>query len=387
MTEYSKEYATVLIYNDHRSIEPKYVSLNQRIAQEERHLKKMTRLVSFLVAALMILTLVACGAAGTTTAATTAKAGGSTTAATTAAGKKIVVGFSQIGAESEWRTAMTQNVKDAMEKAGFDLKYSDGQQKQENQIKALRSFIQQQVDVIILAPVVATGWDAVLKEAKDAKIPVIVANRGLSLASGNAEDYYVTFLGPDNTLAGKLCFDFVYSRMKDKTGDVNIVELQGTVGASTATERKKGFGDAQAKYPNFKTIASQSGDYTRAKGKEVMEAILKSTKAAGQKIDVLWSANDDMAIGASQAIEEAGLKPGKDILIVSVDGVRGAFEAMVAGKHNATAENPIDYGTPLLDLIKKIAAGQSASIPKRMVMEYKIWDDTQAAKELPNRKY
>ncbi len=354
-------------------------------------MKKMIRLVSLLVAALMILTLASCGAAATTTAATTKAAGttaaGPTAAATTAAGKKIVVGFSQIGAESEWRTAMTQNVKDAMEKAGYELKYSDGQQKQENQIKAVRSFIQQQVDVIILAPVVATGWDAVLKEAKDAKIPVIVANRGLSLASGNAEDYYVTFLGPDNTLAGKLCFDFVYSRMKDKTGDVNIVELQGTVGASTATERKKGFGDAMAKYPNFKIIASQSGDYTRAKGKEVMEAILKSTKAAGQKIDVLWSANDDMAIGASQAIEEAGLKPGKDILIVSVDGVRGAFEAMVAGKHNATAENPIDYGTPLLDLIKKLTSGQGASIPKRMVMEYKIWDDTQAAKELPNRKY
>lgn len=350
-------------------------------------MKKMTRLIAFLVASLMILSLVACGGAATTTAATTKAAGTTAAATTTKSAKKIVVGFSQIGAESEWRTAMTQNVKDAMEKAGIDLKYSDGQQKQENQIKAVRSFIQQQVDVIVLAPVVATGWDAVLKEAKDAKVPVIVVNRGLSLASGSAEDYYVTFLGPDNTLAGRICFEFVYSRLKDKTGDVNIVELQGTVGASTATERKKGFGDAMVKYPNFKIIASQSGDYTRAKGKEVMEAILKSTKAAGQKIDVLWSANDDMAIGASQAIEEAGLKPGKDILIVSVDGVRGAFEAMVAGKHNATAENPIDYGTPLIDLINKIAAGKSSEIQKRMVMEYKIWNDTQAAKELPNRKY
>lgn len=358
--------------------------------KEEEPLKKMTRLIALLiVATLMVLSLAACGSTATTTAATTKAAGttAATTAATTKSAKKIVVGFSQIGAESEWRTAMTQNVKEAMEKAGFELKYSDGQQKQENQIKAVRSFIQQQVDVIVLAPVVATGWDAVLKEAKDAKVPVIVVNRGLSLASGSAEDYYVTFLGPDNTLAGKICFDFVYSRMKDKTGDVNIVELQGTVGASTATERKNGFASAMAKYPNFKIIASQSGDYTRAKGKEVMEAILKSTKAAGQKIDVLWSANDDMAIGASQAIEEAGLKPGKDILIVSVDGVRGAFEAMVAGKHNATAENPIDYGTPLTDLINKIAAGKASEIQKRMVMEYKIWDDTQAAKELPNRKY
>ena len=345
-------------------------------------MKKMARLLSLLLVLVITVSLVGCGGTNATPAASNTQAANSAKPA-----KKIVVGFSQIGAESEWRTAMTTNVKEAMESAGFELKYSDGQQKQENQIKAIRSFIQQKVDVIILAPVVATGWDAVLKEAKDAKVPVIVANRGLKLASGKAEDYYVTFLGPNNTLAGKLCAQNVVEKFKDVQGDINIIELQGTVGASTATERKLGFEEVMKANPRFKTAYSQTGDYTRSKGKEVMEAMLKSAKADGKKIDVLWSHSDDMAIGASQAIEEAGLKPGKDIYIVSVDGVRAAFEGMVAGTHNATAENPIDYGTPLIELINKIADGKADTIEKRMVMEYKIWKQDQAAAELPNRKF
>jgi len=343
-------------------------------------MKRMARLVSALVAMVIAVSLVGCGG-GAKTPETSGSDSGKK------ADKKIVVGFSQIGAESEWRIAMTEDVKAAMEKAGFELKYSDGQQKQENQIKAIRSFIQQKVDVIVLAPVVETGWDAVLKEAKDANIPVIVANRGLKLASGNAEDYYVTFLGPDNKLAGKLCAEHVMEKFKDAPGDVNIIEIQGTVGASTATERKIGFDEAIKSNPKFKIIKSQSGDYTRSKGKEVMEAMLKSAKAEGLKVDVLWSHSDDMAIGAAQALEEAGLKPGKDVFIVSVDGIKAAFEGMVAGTHNATAENPNYYGQELVKLINTIAEGKTDTIPKRIIMEYKIWTQEEAEAELPNRKW
>ena len=158
-----------------------------------------------------------------------------------AAEKKVVVGFSQIGAENPWRTAMSENMKTAFAKAGMTLKFSDAQGKQENQIKALRSFIAQKVNVIILAPVVATGWDAVLKEIKDKKIPLIIVNRKLTVSVGKPEDYYVTFVGPDNTQAGKMAAQFVFDTLKDKSGDINIMELQGTVGASTATESKKAY--------------------------------------------------------------------------------------------------------------------------------------------------
>ena len=337
-------------------------------------MKKITGITSLLMAAVTAFSLVGCSSS-------------KPAANDKQPAKKIVVGVSQIGAETEWRIAMTNNMKAAFDKAQFELKFSDGQLKQENQIKAVRAFIQQKVDVIVLAPVVQTGWDSVLKEALDAKIPVILANRGITVASGNKEDLYVTFLGPDNTVAGKNSADFLVNTFKDRKDDVNIVELQGVVGSSSATERKIGFDTYMKDHPTFKTIKSQAGDNTRAKGKEIMEAILKSVKAEGKKIDALYSHSDDMAIGAAQAMEEAGIKPGKDIVIVSVDGVKGSFEAMVAGKHNATNENPIDYGTPLVEMINKIVAGKGQDIKKRTVMPYLIWTAAQAAAELPNRKY
>jgi galactofuranose transport system substrate-binding protein len=304
-----------------------------------------------------------------------------------AAEKKVVVGFSQIGAENPWRTAMSENMKTAFAKAGMTLKFSDAQGKQENQIKALRSFIAQKVNVIILAPVVATGWDAVLKEIKDKKIPLIIVNRKLTVSVGKPEDYYVTFVGPDNTQAGKMAAQFVFDTLKDKPGDINIMELQGTVGASTATERKQGFDEALKTNPRFKIIISQSGDYNRAKGKEATEAMIKAVKAQGKKIDVLWSAADDQGIGGAQALTEAGLKPGKDVIIVSVDGLKITFEEMVAGRYNATIENPIDYGPKSVELVKTIMAGKADSIPKVNWVNFTLYTAATAAKELPNRKF
>jgi simple sugar transport system substrate-binding protein len=301
------------------------------------------------------------------------------------ADKKIVVGFSQIGAENPWRTAMSENMKDSFAKAGITLKFSDAQGKQENQIKALRSFIAQKVDVIILAPVVETGWDAVLKEIRDRHIPLIIVNRKIRPSVGNPEDYYVTFVGPDNTQAGKMAAQFVFDSFKNKPGTINIMELQGTVGASTAIERKKGFDEALKSQPRFKIIASQSGDYNRAKGKEATEAMIKAVKAQGQKIDVLWSAADDQGIGGAQALAEAGYKPGKDVLIVSVDGLRITFEEMVAGRYNATIENPNNYGPKCVELAKTIAAGKQNTIPKAIWLNFTLYTAATAAKDLPTR--
>ena len=295
------------------------------------------------------------------------------------ADKKITLGFSQIGAESEWRTANTKSIKEAAEAAGINLKFSDAQQKQENQIKAIRAFIAQKVDVIAFSPVVETGWEPVLREAKAAKIPVILTDRAVSAKD---DTLYVTFMGSDFVEEGRRAANWLVEKTKDNAGPVNIVELQGTVGSAPAIDRKKGFEEIIKDKPKFKIIRSQTGDFTRAKGKEVMEAFLK---AEGKKINVLFAHNDDMAIGAIQAIEEAGMKPGKDILIVSIDGVKGAFQAMMAGKLNVSVECSPLLGPQLMAAVKDLKAGKT--LPKRIVTKEGVFPMETAAKEFPTRKY
>jgi simple sugar transport system substrate-binding protein len=300
------------------------------------------------------------------------------------ADKPIVLGFSQIGAESEWRTANTTSIQSAAQEAGITLRFSDAQQKQENQIKALRSFIAQRVDVIAFSPVVETGWETVLREAKAAKIPVILTDRAVDVGD---DSLYLSLMGSDFVEEGRkagrwLLENYSKDGGKDATGDVNIVELQGTVGSAPANDRKKGFAEVIATDPRYKIIRSQTGDFTRAKGKEVMEAFLK---AEGRKINVLFAHNDDMAIGAIQAIEEAGLAPGKDITIISIDGVKGAFEAMIAGKLNVTVECSPLLGPQLMAAVKDVVAGKP--IPKRIVTEESVFPREVAAQELPKRKY
>ncbi len=296
---------------------------------------------------------------------------------TFAADKKITLGFAQVGAESEWRTANTVSIKDAAKEAGIELKFSDAQQKQENQIKAIRSYIAQKVDVIAFAPVVTTGWDTVLKEAKAAKIPVILTDRNIDTKDPSL---YVTMIGSDFTEEGQKAAQWLLDNYK-KPGDVNIVELQGTVGSAPAIDRKKGFEEVIKTDPRFKITRSQTGDFTRAKGKEVMEAFLKTDK----NIQVLFAHNDDMAIGAIQAIEAAGMKPGKDIMIISIDAVKGAFEAMMAGKLNVSVEcNPL-LGPQLMNIVKDVKAGKQ--LPKRINTEEGVFPMETAAKEFPNRKY
>lgn len=337
-------------------------------------MKKSTWVIALLVMAFAASILAGCG-------------GSSAPApASPQAAKKTVVGFSQVGAESEWRIAMSKILQDEFKKQPtFEFIFSDAQQKQENQLKSIRTFIQQKVDFIVFAPVVQTGWDSVLQEAKEAKIPVIVVNRRLTTSTGKPEDYMATFIGPDNLDAGRLAAKAMLDKFKDAPGPVNVVMLEGTVGASTAVERKAGFEEIIKGQNKLKIVKSQSGDYTRAKGKEVMEAFLKSAKAENLKIDALFAQSDDMGIGAMQAIEEAGLKPGKDIVIVGIDGVKGAFEAMIAGKQAATIENPVDYSAVLLKTIKDIQ--DKKELPKWTKLEFKTYTADVAQKELPNRRY
>lgn len=298
------------------------------------------------------------------------------TPAKTPSGKKIVVGYSQIGAESGWRMANTKSIQDEAAKRGIDLRFSDAQQKQENQIKALRSFIAQGVDVIMVSPVVESGWGPVFKEIQRAKIPVIVSDRRPDVEPS----MYVTFIGSDFIDEGQRAGAWM---AKDMHGKATIAELCGTVGSAPANDRAKGFRQALAKYPGMQIVLTQSGDFTRAKGKEAMEAFLKSPQ--GKKINALFAHNDDMALGAIQAIEEAGLKPGKDITIVSIDGVRGAFEAMRDGKLNCSVEcNPL-IGPQLFDAVESVVANKP--IPKRIVVKDGIYDQTTAAKALPTRQY
>lgn len=254
------------------------------------------------------------------------------------------VGFSQIGSESGWRAAETTLTKQQAEERGIDLKFADAQQKQENQIKALRSFIAQGVDAILIAPVVATGWDSVLQEAKEAEIPVILLDRMVD----SSDDLYLTAVGSDLVHEGNVAGQWLVDELGGK--DCNVVELQGTTGSSPAIDRKNGFEQAIADHDNIKIVRSQTGDFTRTKGKEVMESFLKA-EDGGKNICALYAHNDDMAVGAIQAIKEAGLKPGEDILVVSIDAVPDIFQAMAAGEANATVELTPNMAGPAFDAL------------------------------------
>ena len=298
----------------------------------------------------------------------------------------IVVGFSQIGAESAWRVANTESiVSEAESRPNIELRFSDAQQKQENQIRAIRNFIAQGVDVIAFSPVVETGWTPVLKEAQRAGIPVILTDRAVDTED---DSLWVTFMGSDFVEEGRraanwLVENYAAVKREDKGMDViNVVELQGTVGSAPAIDRKVGFEEIMASHPEFQIIRTQSGDFTRSKGKEVMEAFLK---AEGANIDVVFAHNDDMALGAIQAIEEFGLEPGKDIIIVSIDAVRGAFEAMIEGKLNCTVECSPLLGPQLFDAVEALMAGEE--LPRRIVTDEGVFPQDVAEEELPNRLY
>jgi simple sugar transport system substrate-binding protein len=287
----------------------------------------------------------------------------------------LIIGYAQIGAESEWRAANTLSIKDTAEKLGVELRFLDAQQKQENQILAIRKFIIQKVDVIGISPIVETGWEEVFREAKAAGIPIILVDRRAAVP----EDLYVTYLGSDFLEEGRKAAQI----MVDLTdGRANIVELVGTIGSAPANDRFTGFREILKAYPGMYVIDSESGDFTRARGEEVMRMFLHKH---GTDITAVYAHNDDMALGAIEAIEDYGLRPGVDIKIVSVDAARGAFEAMIAGKLNATVEcNPL-LGPQFFELALKVVNGES--VPKWVPSIESVFFPEDAVEILPTRKY
>jgi galactofuranose transport system substrate-binding protein len=333
----------------------------------------MIKKVAFLIV-LAALVLAACAPAApaATQAAAQAKAFGQADCAPNCAPKDMTLCYPQLGAESDWRTANSASFKETAQKLGVKLIFSDAQQKQENQISAIRSCIQQGVNVIALPPVVEPGWDAVLQEAKDANIPVIVVDRSVSADPS----LYAAHIGSDMEIEGKRSAE-EFNKLLPNGG--NILELSGTTGSGAAVGRAKGF--REALNPNIKILDSQTGNFTRAEGKPVMEAFLK--KYAGQ-IDGVFFHNDDMAIGAVEAIKAAGIKPG-ELKMVSIDGTRGGFQLMIDGWLQADVEcNPL-LGPQVMDLALKLMNGQP--IQKEALTDEGVFYPDKAAELLPTRQY
>lgn len=272
-------------------------------------------------------------------------------------GELITVGYAQVGAESDWRTANTESFKSTFtEENGYKLIFDDAQQKQENQIKAIRSFIQQDVDYIVVAPVVETGWETVLEEAKEAGIPVILSDRQMQVSD---DSLYECWVGGNFIKEGETCGNWLADYLEGQgrgEEDINIVTIQGTIGASAQIGRTEGFGNILEQHPNWHMLDMQSGDFTQAKGQEVMESFLKSY----DDIDVVICENDNSAFGAIDAIKAAGKTcgPEGDIIVVGFDSVKAAFESMIAGDMNATFEcNPL-HGPRVDEIIQKLEAGE-----------------------------
>jgi galactofuranose transport system substrate-binding protein len=295
---------------------------------------------------------------------------------------EITMGFAQVGAESGWRTANTKSIQESAEASGIELKFTDAQGKQENQIAAIRSYIQQKVDVIAFSPVVETGWDAVLQEAKSAGIPVILTDRAV-----DSEDtsLYKTFIGSDFVVEGERAGQWLVDNAADSDvngdGTINVVQLEGTAGAAPAIDRAEGFAEIIAADPTIEVSASQTGDFTRDGGKQVMESFLQSDDS----IDVVYAHNDDMGLGAIEAIEAAGLTPGEDIKIITVDAVKDGMIALSEGKINFIVECSPLLGPQLMDLAEKVVAGEE--VEPRILTEETTFTQEQAIEALPDRQY
>ncbi|WP_099468533.1 ABC transporter substrate-binding protein [Konateibacter massiliensis] len=357
--------------------------------------KFLCTMISVAMTAVM---LAGCGGGGTTATTETSTADTAATTETTApaattetaqddaaaGGENIVVGFSQVGAESDWRTANTASMKATFtEENGYTLLFDDAQQKQENQIKAVRNFIQQDVDYIVIAPVTETGWDTVLKEAQDAGIPVIIVDRMVDVSD---DSLYEAWVGSNFLQEGYDAADWLAEYL-DKQGrsseEINIVTLQGTIGASAQIGRTNGIEEKMAEHSNWKMLERQTGEFTQAKGQEVMESFLKSY----DDIDVVIAENDNMAFGAIDAIKAAGKTcgPDGDIIIVSFDAVSAAFDSMIAGDMNVSVEcNPL-HGPRVAELIQKLQNGET--VEKIAYVEEGVYPAETAEAKKPTREY
>ena len=315
-------------------------------------------------------------------AANTADAADTADAANTDAGGLVTVGFSQVGAESDWRVANTASMKEALsEENGYKLIIDDAQQEQKKQIKAVRDFISREVDVIVIAPVKETGWETVLGEARDAGIPVIIVDRMINVSD---DTLYTCWVGSDFENEGVEAARWLVNYMEEQgKGDDkhNIVVLRGTIGSSAEIGRTKGFSDTIAAYGNYEIVGRQTGDFTQAKGREVMESFLEEF----DNIDVVISQNDNMAFGAIDALKAAGKVPGSEVVIVSFDAVKAAFKSMIAGDMNVSVEcNPL-HGPRVAELVDKIMNGEE--VEKIQYVEESVYAADTAKEDLLGRQY
>jgi galactofuranose transport system substrate-binding protein len=289
---------------------------------------------------------------------------------------KLVVGWSQMENNNPWRIAETKSIRDEAKKRGIEMVYSDAQSDTAKQVSNVEDMIAQGVDYIILAPREFEGLSPALAAAKKAKIPVILVDRK---AKGQVGEDYVTFLGSNFIEQGQHAADWLIEAMGGKG---NIVELTGTSGSSVAIDRQKGFADRiKEKAPDMKVIASQTGDFARANGQKVMENLLQSQ---GDKINAVYAHNDEMAIGAINAIKAAGKVPGKDITIVSVDGTKDALKAIINGEMGATVESSPFFGPSVFDVIEKLEKGEK--VPEEIIIKDRFYDKNNA-KDFVDKAY
>ncbi len=296
----------------------------------------------------------------------------------------VVVGYSQIGSESVWRTANSASIQSALTKEnGYFLIFNNARQKQENQIKAIRSFVSQRVDYIVFSPVTEDGWETVLQEAKEAGVPVILADRMVSV---NDDSLYATWVGSntreEGEKAGKWLEDYLRKEGKSSR-EINIVVLQGTTGSSAQLGRTMGFDSIADKHKNWKILEQTSGDFTIAKGKEVMESMLKKY----DKIDVVVSQNDDMTFGAMEAMDEKGITYGVDgdVILISFDAVHDALQLVAEGKINVDIECNPEQGEYISEIIQKIENGES--LEKKYYVEEQVFTMENVNDYLQQRTY
>ncbi|WP_366296398.1 ABC transporter substrate-binding protein [Paenibacillus sp. AN1007] len=294
--------------------------------------------------------------------------------------ESIILGFSQLGTESAWRMANTTSIQDAAKESGITLILKNAEQSQKKQFEAVRSFIKQKVDVIAIAPVVESGWNDILQEAKQAGIPVIIVDRSVDVKDTSL---FVTTIGSNFYEEGVKAGKYIQDRLRNVPGTIRIAELQGTSGSTPSIQRGEGFRSVLGSKGNILFSQSAPADFTEDKGRQVMNGFLQVPEK--ERPQVLFAHNDEMAFGAIRAIQEAGLKPGEDIVIVSVDGSRKALGILANGQINAVVEcNPL-LGPQLMQATKEIIAGRT--LPKRMVPREDIFTKESAKREMNNRKF
>jgi galactofuranose transport system substrate-binding protein len=292
----------------------------------------------------------------------------------------IVLGYSQLGDESTWRTQNSRSIKEAAAKAGIKIMFTDAMQDPQNQIKAIRSFIAYKVDVIAFSPLVETGWDTVLGEAKEAGIPVIIVDRMIDTADSSL---YACALCSDFDLEGRRAGEFLLKKFPDPGRRVTIVELGGTADSTPAIGRYRGLRDVISSHPQFKVIFSEDGDFMLSKGREIMQKVLARYKPAD--IDVLYSHNDDMTFGAIEVMQEAGIVPGRNIVIISVDATQRIVNHLKYGSVNCVIECNPDSGPQVMEIARRISNGET--VQKHITINETVFDEYSDLGAIKDRGY